>query len=78
MQGLRCFTVYLLVCCDYPTASQFQPGLEARGGFAIRKKYTAKIAKGNWRIYEVPTKENDMERRGVQALWYIVRFSIGD
>jgi len=55
--------------------------------FEFEPEITAKIAKGNWRIYEVPisyarrTFEEGMKitwEDGVQALWYIVRFNIGD
>jgi len=55
--------------------------------FGFEPEITAKIAKGNWRIYEVPisyagrTYEEGKKitwKDGVQALWYIVRFNIGD
>lgn len=55
--------------------------------FGFEPEITAKIAKGKWRIYEVPisyagrTYEEGKKitwKDGVQALWCIVRFNIGD
>jgi glycosyltransferase involved in cell wall biosynthesis len=55
--------------------------------FGFEPEITAKIAKKNWRIYEVPisyagrTYEEGKKitwKDGVQALWCIVRYSIGD
>jgi glycosyltransferase involved in cell wall biosynthesis len=55
--------------------------------FGFEPEITAKIAKGNWRIYEVPisyagrTYEEGKKitwKDGVKALWCIVWFSISD
>lgn len=55
--------------------------------FGFEPEITAKIAKHNWRIYEVPityagrTYEEGKKitwKDGVQALWCIVRYSISD
>jgi glycosyltransferase involved in cell wall biosynthesis len=55
--------------------------------FGFEPEITAKIAKGNWRIYEVPisyagrTYEEGKKitwRDGVQALWCIIRFKFSD
>jgi glycosyltransferase involved in cell wall biosynthesis len=55
--------------------------------FGFEPEITAKIAKGNWRVYEVPisyagrTYEEGKKitwKDGVKALWYIVRYSLGD
>lgn len=55
--------------------------------FGFEPEITAKIAKGNWRVYEVPisyagrTYEEGKKitwKDGVQALWCIVRFKLGD
>jgi len=55
--------------------------------FGFEPEITAKIAKGKWRIYEVPisyagrTYEEGKKitwKDGVQALWCIVRYRIGD
>jgi len=55
--------------------------------FGFEPEITAKIAKGNWRIYEVPisyagrTYEEGKKitwKDGVQALWCIIRFKFGD
>jgi glycosyltransferase involved in cell wall biosynthesis len=55
--------------------------------FGFEPEITAKIAKGNWRIYEVPisyagrTYEEGKKitwKDGVQALWCIIRYRIGD
>jgi len=55
--------------------------------FGFEPEITAKIAKGNWRIYEVPisyagrTYEEGKKitwKDGVQALWCIVRYRLGD
>jgi len=55
--------------------------------FGFEPEITAKIAKGNWRVYEVPisyagrTYEEGKKitwKDGVQALWCIVRYKLGD
>lgn len=55
--------------------------------FGFEPEITAKIAKGSWRIYEVPityagrTYEEGKKitwKDGVQALWCIIRFRISD
>jgi len=55
--------------------------------FGFEPEITAKIAKGNWRIYEVPisyagrTYEEGKKitwKDGVQALWCIIRFRLTD
>jgi glycosyltransferase involved in cell wall biosynthesis len=55
--------------------------------FGFEPEITAKIAKHNWRIYEVPityagrTYEEGKKitwKDGVQALWCIIRFRLGD
>jgi len=55
--------------------------------FGFEPEITAKIAKHNWRVYEVPityagrTYEEGKKitwKDGVQALWCIVRYSLGD
>jgi glycosyltransferase involved in cell wall biosynthesis len=55
--------------------------------FGFEPEITAKIAKGNWRVYEVPityagrTYEEGKKitwRDGVQALWCIIRFTFSD
>ena len=55
--------------------------------FGFEPEITAKIAKGKWRIYEVPisyagrTYEEGKKitwKDGVQALWCIVRYRLGD
>jgi glycosyltransferase involved in cell wall biosynthesis len=55
--------------------------------FGFEPEITAKIAKGNWRIYEVPityagrTYEEGKKitwKDGVQALWCIIRFTFSD
>ena len=55
--------------------------------FGFEPEVTAKIAKGNWRIYEVPisyagrTYEEGKKitwKDGVQCLWCIVRYTISD
>src|SRR5579862_8674499 len=55
--------------------------------FGFEPEITAKIAKGKWRIYEVPisyagrTYEEGKKitwKDGVQALWCIVRYRVGD
>lgn len=55
--------------------------------FGFEPEITAKIAKGQWRIYEVPisyagrTYEEGKKitwKDGVQALWCIIRFKLGD
>ncbi len=55
--------------------------------FGFEPEVTAKIAKGNWRVYEVPisyagrTYEEGKKitwKDGVMALWYIVRYTVAD
>jgi glycosyltransferase involved in cell wall biosynthesis len=55
--------------------------------FGFEPEITAKIAKGNWRVYEVPisyagrTYEEGKKitwKDGLKALWYIVRFTFSD
>jgi len=63
-------------------------GIEIKSNrFGFEPEITAKIAKGNWRIYEVPisyagrTYEEGKKitwKDGVQALWCIIRFKFSD
>ena len=55
--------------------------------FGFEPEITAKVAKGKWRVYEVPisyagrTYEEGKKitwKDGVQALWCIIRFKLGD
>jgi glycosyltransferase involved in cell wall biosynthesis len=55
--------------------------------FGFEPEITAKIAKGRWRVYEVPisyagrTYEEGKKitwKDGVMALWYIVRYTVAD
>src|SRR5271170_6759579 len=55
--------------------------------FGFEPEITAKVSKGNWRVYEVPisyagrTYEEGKKitwKDGVQALWCIIRYQIGD
>jgi glycosyltransferase involved in cell wall biosynthesis len=55
--------------------------------FGFEPEITAKVAKGNWRVYEVPisyagrTYEEGKKitwQDGVQALWCIIRYKLGD
>jgi len=55
--------------------------------FGFEPEITAKVAKGNWRVYEVPisyagrTYEEGKKitwKDGVQALWCIIRYKVGD
>jgi glycosyltransferase involved in cell wall biosynthesis len=55
--------------------------------FGFEPEITAKVAKGNWRIYEVPisyagrTYEDGKKitwKDGLQALWCIIRYRLGD
>jgi len=55
--------------------------------FGFEPEITAKVAKGKWRVYEVPisyagrTYEEGKKitwKDGVQALWCIIRFAISD
>ena len=55
--------------------------------FGFEPEITAKVAKGKWRIYEVPisyagrTYEEGKKitwKDGVQALWCIIRYKLGD
>jgi glycosyltransferase involved in cell wall biosynthesis len=55
--------------------------------FGFEPEITAKVSKGNWRIYEVPisyagrTYEEGKKitwKDGVQALWCIIRYQIGN
>ena len=54
--------------------------------FGFEPEVTAKVAKGNWRIYEVPVSyagrgyeagKKISWRDGVAALWHITRFNLG-
>jgi glycosyltransferase involved in cell wall biosynthesis len=63
-------------------------GIQIRSDrFGFEPEITAKIAKGSWRIYEVPityagrTYEEGKKitwKDGLQALWCIIRFSLSD
>jgi glycosyltransferase involved in cell wall biosynthesis len=63
-------------------------GIQLRSNrFGFEPEFTAKIAKGKWRIYEVPityagrTYEEGKKitwKDGVQALWCIIRFTFSD
>jgi len=63
-------------------------GIELKSNrFGFEPEITAKISKHKWRIYEVPisyagrTYEEGKKitwKDGMQALWYIVRYSLGD
>jgi glycosyltransferase involved in cell wall biosynthesis len=63
-------------------------GIEIKSNrFGFEPEITAKVAKGNWRIYEVPisyagrTYEEGKKitwKDGVQALWCIIRFKFSD
>ena len=63
-------------------------GIQLRSNrFGFEPEITAKIAKGKWRIYEVPisyagrTYEEGKKitwEDGVKALWYIIRFTFSD
>ena len=63
-------------------------GIEIKSNrFGFEPEITAKIAKHNWRVYEVPityagrTYEEGKKitwKDGVQALWCIIRFRLGD
>ena len=63
-------------------------GIQLRSDrFGFEPEITAKIAKRNWRIYEVPisyagrTYEEGKKitwKDGLKALWYIVRFTFSD
>jgi glycosyltransferase involved in cell wall biosynthesis len=55
--------------------------------FGCEPEITAKIAKGKWRVYEVPISYSGRTyqegkkitwRDGVKALWYIVRYNLFD
>jgi glycosyltransferase involved in cell wall biosynthesis len=55
--------------------------------FGFEPEITAKVSKGNWRVYEVPisyagrTYEEGKKitwKDGVQALWCIIRYQLGD
>ena len=55
--------------------------------FGFEPEITAKVAKGKWRVYEVPisyagrTYEEGKKitwKDGLQALWCIIRYSLGD
>ena len=55
--------------------------------FGFEPEITAKIAKGNWRVYEVPISyagrtygegKKITWKDGVQALWFIIRYKFGD
>jgi len=63
-------------------------GIQLRSDrFGFEPEITAKIAKGTWRVYEVPisyagrTYEEGKKitwKDGLKALWYIVRFTFSD
>jgi len=63
-------------------------GIEIKSDrFGVEPEITAKIAKGKWRIYEVPisyagrTYEEGKKitwKDGIQALWCIIRYSLAD
>lgn len=63
-------------------------GIQIRSDrFGFEPEITAKIAKGKWRVYEVPityagrTYEEGKKitwKDGVYALWYIIRFTFSD
>jgi glycosyltransferase involved in cell wall biosynthesis len=63
-------------------------GIQLRSNrFGFEPEITAKIAKGTWRVYEVPisyagrTYEEGKKitwKDGLKALWYIVRFTFSD
>jgi glycosyltransferase involved in cell wall biosynthesis len=63
-------------------------GIQLRSDrFGFEPEITAKIAKGNWRVYEVPityagrTYEEGKKitwKDGIQALWCIIRFTFSD
>jgi len=55
--------------------------------FGFEPEITAKVAKGNWRVYEVPISYSGRSyeegkkitwKDGVQALWCIIRYRIAD
>jgi glycosyltransferase involved in cell wall biosynthesis len=55
--------------------------------FGFEPEVTAKVAKGNWRVYEVPisyagrTYEEGKKitwKDGIQALWCIIRYTVAD
>ena len=55
--------------------------------FGFEPEITAKISKGNWRIYEVPISYSGRSyaegkkitwRDGISALWYILFFNLFD
>jgi glycosyltransferase involved in cell wall biosynthesis len=68
--------------------SEVLKGIEIKSNrFGFEPEITAKIAKGRWRIYEVPisyagrTYEEGKKitwKDGVQALWCIIRFKFSD
>ncbi|HJY87945.1 MAG TPA: glycosyltransferase family 2 protein [Candidatus Acidoferrales bacterium] len=56
-------------------------------GFGFEPEITAKVAKGKWRVYEVPISYSGRTyqegkkitwRDGLRALWWILRFSLFD
>jgi glycosyltransferase involved in cell wall biosynthesis len=63
-------------------------GIELKSNrFGFEPEYTAKIAKGNWRIYEVPITyagrtyaegKKITWRDGAKSLWYILRYNLFD
>ena len=63
-------------------------GMELKSNrFGFEVEITAKIAKGKWRVYEVPisyagrTYEEGKKitwKDGMQALWYIIRYRLGN
>jgi glycosyltransferase involved in cell wall biosynthesis len=55
--------------------------------FGFEPEFTAKMAKGNWRVYEVPISYSGRTyaegkkitwRDGLSTLWYILRFNLFD
>src|SRR3954468_13464016 len=63
-------------------------GIELKSNrFGFEPECTAKIAKGNWRVYEVPITYSGRTyaegkkitwRDGARAIWYILRFNLFD
>jgi hypothetical protein len=56
-------------------------------GFGFEPEITAKVAKGKWRVYEVPISYSGRTyqegkkitwRDGLRTLWWILRFSLFD
>ena len=63
-------------------------GIQIKSGrFGVEPELTAKIAKGGWRIYEVPIQYHGRDyahgkkitwRDGIAAIWHIIRFRYWD